>query len=167
MSARDEKSPAMTGAIVGGLLTAPLIALFYLASQAAGLPFVPFDLLDWSARTLPGGVITFGIDLIVSIIAGLNLGETSSAAKTAEHMLAIVGFWLAGVVAGAILFTILHARAARACDQHTGQPEYDCCPLYPRCVGDRRVCGVGDCAQSRLRGFEQAYSSPPNPHSTA
>lgn len=104
------KPDASTGALIGGLLTAPLIAIFYLASQAAGLPFVPFDLLDWAARVLPGDVITFGIDLIVSVIAAFNLGETSSAAKTAEHLLAIAGFWLAGAIAGAVLFAILRAR---------------------------------------------------------
>jgi DMSO/TMAO reductase YedYZ molybdopterin-dependent catalytic subunit len=113
MSEQTERSQVLTGALVGGLLTAPLIALFYLASQAAGLPFVPFDLLDWAARTLPGDVITFGIDLIVSIIAAFNLGETSSAAKTAEHIMAIAGFWLAGVVAGEALFAILHARGSQ------------------------------------------------------
>jgi DMSO/TMAO reductase YedYZ molybdopterin-dependent catalytic subunit len=102
-----------TGALVGGLLTAPLIAVFYLASQAVGLPFIPFDLLDWAARTLPGDVITFGIDLIVSIIAAFNLGETSSAAKTAEHIMAIGGFWLLGVVAGAVLFAILRSRGSQ------------------------------------------------------
>ncbi len=112
MLKQTERSHVLTGALVGGLLTAPLIAIFYLASQAAGLPFVPFDLLDWAARTLPGEVITFGIDLIVSIIAAFNLGETSSAAKTAEHLLAIGGFWLVGVGAGAVLFAILRARGS-------------------------------------------------------
>lgn len=113
MNARDEKPSVWTGALAGGLLTAPLIAVFYLASQTAGLPFVPFDLLDWLTRNLPGGVISFGIDLIVSVIAALDLGETSSTAKTAEHILAIVGFWLIGVVAGVVLFAILRARKSQ------------------------------------------------------
>jgi len=107
---RDKQPPVVTGAVVGGLLTAPLIALFYLASQTAGLPFVPFDLLDWAARTLPGSIITTGIDLMVSAIAAFNLGETSSTAKTIEQITAIVVFWLLGAAAGAILFAILRAR---------------------------------------------------------
>jgi DMSO/TMAO reductase YedYZ molybdopterin-dependent catalytic subunit len=89
------------------------LPIFYLASQAAGLPFLPFDLLDWAARTLPGDVITFSIDLIVSIIAAFNLGETSSAAKTAEHVLAIAGFGVGGVVAGVVFFAILRARSGK------------------------------------------------------
>ena len=34
------------GALLGALLTAPLIAVMYLAYQLAGLPFVPFDLFN-------------------------------------------------------------------------------------------------------------------------
>jgi DMSO/TMAO reductase YedYZ molybdopterin-dependent catalytic subunit len=109
----NRRSKWQNGALVGGLLAAPLIAIFYLASQVAGLPFIPFDLLDWAARNLPGPVITFGIDLIVSMIAAFNLGETSSAAKTAEQIIAIVGFWLAGVLAGAVLFAFLSARQSQ------------------------------------------------------
>jgi hypothetical protein len=43
-----------TGALVGALLTAPLIGVMYLADQLGGLPFVPFDLFDWLTRVLPG-----------------------------------------------------------------------------------------------------------------
>jgi DMSO/TMAO reductase YedYZ molybdopterin-dependent catalytic subunit len=118
MLKQTERPQVLAGALVGVLLTAPLIAIFYLANQAARLPFVPFDLLDWTARALPGAVITFGIDLIVSIIAAFNLGETSSAAKTAEHVLAIIGFLLAGGIAGAVLFAVLRARDS----QHNSLP---------------------------------------------
>jgi DMSO/TMAO reductase YedYZ molybdopterin-dependent catalytic subunit len=102
------KSPGiLTGALVGALLTAPLIAIFFLASQLAGLPFVPFDVFDWIGRTLPGPIITFGIDAIVAVIRTFNLGETSSAAKSAEQFLAVAGLFVTGVLAGAILFAVL------------------------------------------------------------
>ena len=44
----------LTGAFVGAMLTAALIAVFYAAWKLAGLPFVPFDVFDWTTRVLPG-----------------------------------------------------------------------------------------------------------------
>ena len=35
-----------TGAIVGGLLTAPVIGVMYLTDKLIDLPFVPYDLFD-------------------------------------------------------------------------------------------------------------------------
>jgi DMSO/TMAO reductase YedYZ molybdopterin-dependent catalytic subunit len=99
-----------TGALVGALLTAPLIAIFYLASQGSGLPFVPFDLLDWITRSLPGDMLTFGIERIVAVVTSLNLGDTSSTAKSIEHLLIIVAFWLLGVLLTAALFAFLRSR---------------------------------------------------------
>src|SRR5262249_31944244 len=72
----------------------------------AGLPFVPFQLFDRAARTLPGSVIGFGIDTMVSVIRGLQIGETSSVAKTAEQTMAIGGSLLVGTLAGALLVGI-------------------------------------------------------------
>ncbi len=101
------KPSILRGALVGALLTAPLIAIFFLASQLAGLPFVPFDVFDWIGRTLPGPIITFGIDAIVSVITALQLGELSSAAKAAEQFLAVAGLFVTGIVAAAVLFWAL------------------------------------------------------------
>jgi hypothetical protein len=50
------------GALIGALLSAPLIAVSYLVWKLGGLPFVPFELFDWIARELPGSVVTIGID---------------------------------------------------------------------------------------------------------
>ena len=101
------------GAWVGLLLTAALIALFYLANQLLGLPFVPFDLFDWLSRILPGAVITFSIDIIVNLISTLNLGQTSSAAKAAEQTLAVLGPLVVGIVVGGLLFAFLRRRERR------------------------------------------------------
>lgn len=89
------------------LITLPLMALLYLAEQSAELPFVPFDLFDWIARTLPGDVITQGIDTMVEAIDRLNLGETSSAAKTLETIFALLTFLGLGAVLGAGLYLAL------------------------------------------------------------
>jgi DMSO/TMAO reductase YedYZ molybdopterin-dependent catalytic subunit len=104
----------LTGALVGGLLTAALLAIFYAASQLVGTPFVPFDLFDWMGRILPGAVVRFGIDLIVSTISAFNLGETSSTAKIAEHIIAIGQIIVFGVVVGTVLFALLRRRTGRA-----------------------------------------------------
>jgi DMSO/TMAO reductase YedYZ molybdopterin-dependent catalytic subunit len=103
-----------TGALAGALFTAPVIAIFYLAEQLVGLPFLPFDIFDWLARHLPGRVITFGIDTMVAVIRGLQLGPTASAAKKAEQSLAIGGVFVAGIVIGAIFFAVLRRRPVRA-----------------------------------------------------
>jgi DMSO/TMAO reductase YedYZ molybdopterin-dependent catalytic subunit len=77
------------GALLGGLTSLPLIALWYLGQQVAGLLFVPFDVFDWLARVLPGNVITLAIDTIVRTIRTFNLGPTSSTAKLIEQLQAI------------------------------------------------------------------------------
>lgn len=111
----ERPSPSIvTGAAAGGLATAPLLALLYLASHLAGTPFVAFSLFDWLARTLPGPIITFGIDLIVSVIRGLNLGATDRAAKTAEGALAILLVVIAGMALGGLLFALLRRAPGRA-----------------------------------------------------
>jgi DMSO/TMAO reductase YedYZ molybdopterin-dependent catalytic subunit len=95
------------GALVGALLSAPLIAASYLGWKLGGLPFVPFDLFDWIARELPGSVVTIGIDSAVAILRGLHVGSTAAAAKTAEQTMAIAAFFTAGVVSGSVLFGVL------------------------------------------------------------
>jgi len=43
----DSGRPGLvTGALIAAMLTASLIAVFYLAWKVAGLPFVPFDVFD-------------------------------------------------------------------------------------------------------------------------
>ncbi len=111
---QQRKPTILTGAVVGVLLSAPLLAILYLASQLVGTPFVPFDVFDWVGRVLPGGVITFGIDMIVNTITTLKLGETSSAAKSAEQFLAISGLFVTGVVAGAVLFAFLRRMEVKS-----------------------------------------------------
>ena len=103
----------LVGALCGALVTAALIASLFLAYALAGLPFVPFQSFDRAARTLPGSVIRFGIDTMVAVIHGLQIGETSSVAKAAEQTMAIGGCLLVGTLAGALVFPILRPQAGR------------------------------------------------------
>ena len=98
-----------TGALVGGLLTASMISIMYLADQIAGLPFAPFDLFNWIAGMLPGAVITFGIDLMIDtmLVLGINVADT---AKLAEQGLAVMVFLFLGIFTGALFFAIINAR---------------------------------------------------------
>lgn len=107
------RASILWGVLISALVTAPLMALLYLGEQAADLPFVPFEVFDWLARTLPGDVIVRSIDALVRLIRALELGETSSTAKTLESLAALA--LVAGVVsaAGALLFVLLERRAMR------------------------------------------------------
>ena len=95
------------GALAGALLTAPLIAVSYLGWILAGLPFSPFDLFDWTARALPGSVVTFGIETTVAISRAFDVSSIGTAAKTAEQAAAIGGLFLLGVAGGSVFFALL------------------------------------------------------------
>jgi len=99
--------------MVGALLTAALIAIFYAGWRLADLPFVPFDVFDWTTRVLPGAFIEFVIGAMVAAIRGLHLGPTSVAAKIIEQAMGIGGLFITGVVAGAVFFGVLRALRGR------------------------------------------------------
>ncbi|MBN2499528.1 MAG: molybdopterin-dependent oxidoreductase [Anaerolineales bacterium] len=96
----------LTGAFVGGLLTAVIMALMYLAQHLFDLAFVPFDAFNWMAGLLPGPVITFGIDLMIDSMRFLGL-DVANSAKTAEQIMALGQYLVMGIVAGAVFFAVL------------------------------------------------------------
>ncbi|MBI5928116.1 MAG: molybdopterin-dependent oxidoreductase [Chloroflexi bacterium] len=98
------QSKIRQGTLVGAFTTAALMAIFYVAEQAADLPFPPFDIFQWISRILPGFLITFGIDRMIDVIRALNLGQTDDAAKLAEKMMAITLVLIIGAALGAIFF---------------------------------------------------------------
>jgi DMSO/TMAO reductase YedYZ molybdopterin-dependent catalytic subunit len=102
----------LTGALIGGLLTAALTALMFLGRQLFGLPFVPFELFNWFSRELPGAIITFGIDLMIDTMLFLGISVVDTA-KTAERAMAIIMFLLAGVLAGAVYFAVMRWRKVK------------------------------------------------------
>jgi DMSO/TMAO reductase YedYZ molybdopterin-dependent catalytic subunit len=87
------------GLLVGGAA----IAVTYLGHHLVGLPYLPFDIFDWMARTLPGGLIARSIDAMVGVIRGLHLGPTASTAKLAEQGMALAQFAGTWFVLGIVL----------------------------------------------------------------
>ena len=103
----------VAGVFIAAMLTASLIAVFYLAWRAAGLPFIPFDVFDWMTRILPGQVLAAGIGVMVTVIRALRLGSTATAAKAAEQAMGIACLFFAATIAGTIFFGIVRASRGR------------------------------------------------------
>ncbi len=102
-----KKPGILLGALVGGLLTLPLLALLYIGQQIAGFPFVPFALFSYVRDYTPGGVITFTIDRMIDVITALNLGAVDTTAKTMEQFMGVLMLLVVGIIAGAIFFLIM------------------------------------------------------------
>jgi DMSO/TMAO reductase YedYZ molybdopterin-dependent catalytic subunit len=102
-----------TGTLIGGLLTSALTGVLYLGRQLINFPFTPYDVFNWLVRELPGGLVTFGIDLMIDtmLLLGISVVDT---AKTAERIMAIGMFLAGGIFAGAVYFAVMKARKARA-----------------------------------------------------
>lgn len=110
---RTSNTGILIGAAVGALLTAAMIAVFYAGWRLADLPFVPFDVFDWTTRVLPGAVIEFVISTMVAAIRGLHMGPTSVVAKIIEQTMGIANLFITGIVAGGVLFSALNALRGR------------------------------------------------------
>ena len=97
-----KRPSTLFSAVLGAVTSLPVMAIAYLGQTVLNLPFPPFDIFDWIARVLPGGLVTFGIDSMVAVIRGLRLGQISDLAKTGERMMAIA-YEKAKVSAGQVL----------------------------------------------------------------
>jgi hypothetical protein len=56
----------------------------YTGQQLAGLPLVPFDLFEFLSRSLPGGIVSLGIEWLIQFASFIGLGQTSSVGKAVE-----------------------------------------------------------------------------------
>ncbi len=102
------------GAWLGLLTGLVFVALAYLGFRLFGLPFIPFDLLDLETRTLPGSVITAGIDAMVRVIGALNLGATATVAKTIEQIMSIVEFLVIAIGFGVVVAALTRRNRSNA-----------------------------------------------------
>jgi DMSO/TMAO reductase YedYZ molybdopterin-dependent catalytic subunit len=100
----QEKQPSLLLGLVFGLLViVPVLVLLYFGQEVAGLSFAPFNVFDFVSRILPGAIITKSIDVMVSLIRGLNLGPTAQTAKLGEQSIAILLFIVAAGVLGLVV----------------------------------------------------------------
>jgi DMSO/TMAO reductase YedYZ molybdopterin-dependent catalytic subunit len=107
---RSHKPGVAVGALVGFMLTIALVAIYYAADALVGTPFVPFDVLDWMARNLPGSLLTTGIETIVGTVTGLGVTDIDAAAKLAEQIMGIGGMIVTGTILAAIFFYVMNRR---------------------------------------------------------
>lgn len=112
-----QKSFLPAGIVLGIISSAPLIAFAYLGNALTGLSFAPFDLFDWLARVLPGGLVTLGIDTLVATLRALGLSVRETA-KLAEQLMALGIFVVAGGVMG--LFLVVLRRRTRLSGAQAG-----------------------------------------------
>src|SRR5664279_3135317 len=108
-----KKPGILIGALVGFLITLPVLAVFYIGNQIAGFPFVPFSVFDNVRDLTPGGVIAFSINAMVNLIRGLNLGPTDSTAKFIEQSMAVGMVLVITIIAGAVFFALMRRIAHR------------------------------------------------------
>lgn len=102
------------GILLSLLLAIPLVGIIYIAEKGADLPFVPTDLMDWLIPIIPADMITFGIDIMVDVITGLNLGRVDTTAKFAEGAMAIAIFVGVLTLVGTAYYAILHERVKQS-----------------------------------------------------
>lgn len=99
----------VVGAAFALLLSAPLLALLFLAYTTTGVPFIPFDIFDLVSRVLPGSVITSGIDSMVGVLNALGLSVRENA-KLAEQAMAVALTLSLTLVGGAAYFAFFRGR---------------------------------------------------------
>jgi DMSO/TMAO reductase YedYZ molybdopterin-dependent catalytic subunit len=133
---------AVTGLAAGALLTTPLLGLFAVA-WIAGAPFLPYSVFEWLIRVLPGGLVTFGLDITLGSLRGLGL-DVAETAKTAEQVLAIFTLFLAGLVVGLLFFVLIRGAGRRRIQ------------VYGAAIG--AVLGAFSAATALTRGPEGPWS---------
>ena len=107
-----KKPGILLGALVGGLLTLPLLALTYVGMQIAGFPFVPFGLFGFIRDNTPGSILTATIDTMTALFKGLGVA-TDTASKAVEQSMGVITLLVIGIVAGAIFFAVLRRITRR------------------------------------------------------
>ncbi|MEO0561056.1 MAG: molybdopterin-dependent oxidoreductase [Chloroflexota bacterium] len=102
-----QKPSPLTGLLIGLLLTAPLMALFYLGNVLVGLPLVPLDFFDFLVPIIPGELITIVIDAMVTSIIAAGQGQNvDTLAKTIEQGMGYGMFWAVAAIIATIVFVV-------------------------------------------------------------
>ncbi len=103
-----------SGLFVGAVTSIGAIAILELGAAAWGFPFAPFAIFELVTRSLPGSLVTVGIDAMVSLISALGIRPTSVAAKVTEQAMAVLMFVAGSAVLGAIVAFVSRGRSRSA-----------------------------------------------------
>lgn len=97
--------------LIGAGLTAPLIAVMYLAAELTTLPFIPADFLSWLRNVLPTVMTSVPLDLSIALLLllGLDVDQTIVAVGQAA---AVLLFFLLGLVVTGLFFALMKRRLA-------------------------------------------------------
>src|SRR5258708_34481431 len=99
----NRRRSAFTGAVVGLVLTVPLLGLLYLGRQLAELPMVAFDLFERLTRMQQlGPLVSKSIDVMVGVFSKLPGVAIDQASKSFQQLSALVLFLVLGAIIGAI-----------------------------------------------------------------
>lgn len=97
---RQDTPRILTGATVGLILAAPLLAVVYMGERLLNLPLLPLDVFDFIVPLIPGGLIVFVINIMVDSLIALGFGsDVDSIAKSIEQG---IGFVMIAVLMGAV-----------------------------------------------------------------
>lgn len=107
-------------ALLGALVTAPIMIVFYLGHVVAMLPQPYYELFDKIARILPGAIITFAIDSMVGLFSRLPGVATAQASKASEAFIAILIFIFLGAVFGALTGLVYNCTKGRIAGAYVG-----------------------------------------------
>jgi DMSO/TMAO reductase YedYZ molybdopterin-dependent catalytic subunit len=99
--------------LIAILIAAPLLAIISLGHTLVGLPSLPADFFNPVRDALPGDLIVFGIQRMVDVIIGLNLGRVDEAGKTAETAMATAMVLVLVVIAGVVLLNVFQRTERR------------------------------------------------------
>lgn len=92
-----------SGTFLGASGALALAGILYGGAEALSLPQPYFDLFDRVSRILPGSILTFAIDSMVSIYSKLPGVSIDVASKATEQTISIILFVFLGGVFGAIV----------------------------------------------------------------
>jgi DMSO/TMAO reductase YedYZ molybdopterin-dependent catalytic subunit len=115
-----KKPGLLYGALIGGVISLPLLGVIALGQAVAEFPFVPAYLFGFFRDIAPGSLVPQTIQVMSSIIIGLNLGRVDEVAKIAEEVMAIGLLIALCIVAGAVFFGVLNAALKKRSDTLPG-----------------------------------------------
>lgn len=74
----------VSGFTIGFFISIPWLAVLFAGQRLAGFPLIPFELFEFISQSLPGSVVSLGIEYLIKFVNFLGVGQTSSTGKLLE-----------------------------------------------------------------------------------